>query len=120
MNVKTISCWAIEKTPEYRRYLRAAKRTGRRGIPDPSRSTEAPSCFGSAVAWVTDQAAQRSSEFADDIHEDVLFVRRYGHILQSAVRLGPNTWANGGTEAERRQRAVDAELAGEVRARMPQ
>jgi len=114
MKVKTISWWAIEKTSEYRRYLRAAKRAGRRGIPDPSRSTEAASCFGSAVAWATDQAAQRASEFMDDIHDDVLFVRRYGHILQSAVGLGP---ANGGTEAERRQRADDAELAGEVRAR---
>jgi hypothetical protein len=117
MKVKTISWWAIEKPSEYRRYLRAAKRAGRRGIPDPSRSTEAASCFGSAVAWATDQAAQRASEFMDVIHDDVLFVRRYGHILDSAVELGPNTWANGGTEAERRQRAVDAELAGEVRAR---
>jgi hypothetical protein len=110
MRVKTISWWAIEKTSEYRRYLRAAKRAGRKGIPDPSRSTEAASCFGSAVAWVTDQVAQRSSEFMDGIHDEVLFVRRYGHILQSTVGLGPNTWAKGGTEAERRRRAVDAEF----------
>lgn len=118
MKPKNLNWWAIEKSPEYRRYVKAAKTAGKKNIPDPSRSSEPAPCFASSVGWAEDQAAHMAGEFLDDIRDDLLFVHRHGHVLASTqeVEVGPRD--DRVLEAERRLRASDAQLADEVRARI--
>lgn len=104
--------WDPTSDPTYREFMKSAKVAGKKGVPDPSRTTEAPSCFHARHALAQDQLHHEMGALLEEIEPLRKLLVSFAHVLEEVAATGSMT------EAQERRLVQHEEAKEQIRSRV--
>lgn len=77
--------WDPASDPTYSKFMKDAKVAGKKGVPDPSRSTQAPSCFQARYAVAEDQLHHEVNELLAEIEPIRKVLASLSHVEEQVA-----------------------------------
>jgi len=85
MNTHSPTSRQINGNRANRIYVKLAVRAAKKGIPDPSRSVEAPTCFHGWLSLCSDMVHQQAGALLDACEEDIVFLKAYWDVREASA-----------------------------------
>ena len=87
MQIQSSAWWEIDGNRAYRRYMKMAVRAAKKGIPDPSRSVHAPTCFHGWLSLCSEMVHQQAGALLDACEEDIVFLKAHWDVREASSSL---------------------------------